>query len=70
MSLTFNDLAARGFDESYRSGRYWRVKCSQCEAHAINGIPCHEHGCPNAKHECKGCATWIPARHTYCADCA
>jgi hypothetical protein len=26
----------------------WDIKCSQCEAVVINGIPCHEQGCPNA----------------------
>lgn len=43
-----------GFDLAYytRCGGddfpgYWRVKCSQCEAIVINGIPCHELGCPN-----------------------
>ena len=28
--------------------RAWRVRCSQCQAACINGIPCHETGCPNA----------------------
>lgn len=41
-----------GFDES----RYnpvtqgFRVGCSQCQAACINGIPCHEQGCPNTQH--------------------
>lgn len=25
------------------------MKCDQCEALMINGIFCHEHGCPNTK---------------------
>ena len=33
--------------------------CTQCEALMINGIYCHEHGCPIAwkdyKRECKWC---------------
>lgn len=44
--------------------------CNQCEALTINGVYCHEHGCPN-KHldskgkpypkECKWCgAEFIP----------
>lgn len=40
-----------GFDESTVvpfEGR-WRVKCSQCEALSINGMPTHETGCPNAR---------------------
>lgn len=24
-----------------------RVRCSQCEALVINGVPCHELGCPH-----------------------
>jgi hypothetical protein len=27
--------------------KYVRVKCDQCEILVINGIACHEHGCPN-----------------------
>lgn len=42
-----------GFDESYyvRLGEdsYWRPKCSQCQALVINGVPCHETGCPNSQ---------------------
>jgi len=33
--------------------------CNQCEACMINGVYCHEHGCPNAWkdhiRECKWC---------------
>ena len=48
----------------------YRVRCSQCEAAAINGVPCHETGCPHALKECHGCNTLIPARGPkYCADC-
>jgi hypothetical protein len=40
-----------GFNESYyvRQGEdsYWRPRCSQCEALVINGMACHETGCPN-----------------------
>lgn len=46
-----------------------RVKCNQCEAISINGVACHETGCHNAKHECKGCNELIPVRQRYCADC-
>jgi hypothetical protein len=45
------DLLKRlGFDQSSYDRRCgtWRVRCSQCEASVINGIPCHEHGCPNS----------------------
>lgn len=42
-------LRRQGFDDSYRSdsGGY-RVRCSQCEAIVINGMACHETGCPNS----------------------
>lgn len=46
-----------------------RVRCSQCEALAINGVPCHETGCPNATHECRGCNARIPVRQRYCENC-
>ncbi len=25
-----------------------RIRCDQCDVLAINGIGCHEHGCPNS----------------------
>ena len=48
---TGDRLRRLGFDDSVydRSSGYWRVKCSQCQALTINGVPCHERGCPNAK---------------------
>jgi len=43
------------------------IKCDQCAAVVINGIPCHETGCPNShidlatnspyQVECKFCGT-------------
>lgn len=42
-------LRARGFDKT-RYNRYdnsYSVKCSQCAALVINGVACHERGCPN-----------------------
>lgn len=32
------------------------VRCDQCAAATINGVFCHEHGCPNQK------KTWLPDR--------
>jgi len=54
--ITLASLRARGFDlsEHIPFTRQYRVRCSQCEACVINGIACHEHGCPNATHECNG----------------
>jgi hypothetical protein len=43
-------LRRAGFDLSkYTGAKTWRVRCSQCEALCINGVACHERGCPNAK---------------------
>ena len=46
-----NDDEAKMTDRSEydRSTGYHRVRCSQCEALVIMGVPCHERGCPNAK---------------------
>lgn len=47
--LTLRDLKRRGFDRSIRERDGWyRVRCSQCAATCICGVPCHERGCPNA----------------------
>jgi hypothetical protein len=41
-------LKRRGFDKTWSSEKYGvTVRCSQCEALVINGIACHETGCPN-----------------------
>lgn len=44
-------LKKKGFDLSYydRKTGYHNVRCSQCESLVINGIACHETGCPNEK---------------------
>lgn len=64
-------LRLHGFDASkhkpFTSNFY--VRCSQCQAMCINGVATHEHGCPNAKHECSGCNEVIPANQKYCQDC-
>ena len=26
-----------------------KVSCDQCEMLSINGVACHEHGCPNSR---------------------
>lgn len=40
---------AWGFDRSEAAeGGYIRVRCSQCAALVVNGVACHETGCPNA----------------------
>lgn len=49
--MTVAQLKAQGFDLSYMQSRdgYVKVRCSQCEAMTIQGVPCHESGCPNEK---------------------
>ena len=60
------ELHARGFDLSEVSGpkghRHCRVRCSQCEALAINGLACHEQGCPHQTRECAECGAILPRR--------
>lgn len=42
-------LHAKGFTDSVydRQSRTWRVRCPSCATLVINGVPCHEEGCPN-----------------------
>jgi hypothetical protein len=44
-------LRDSGFDRSEydRASRSYRVRCSRCEATVVNGVACHERGCPNLK---------------------
>jgi hypothetical protein len=46
-------LRQQGFDlTTYdRATGYYRPRCSQCNALVINGVACHEHGCPNQRKE-------------------
>lgn len=69
--MNLQTLRALGFDESSHVPfkKQFRVKCSQCEALCINGMPTHEHGCPHAMHECRGCNALIPVGVRYCRDC-
>ncbi len=44
------------------------MKCDQCEALMINGVFCHESGCPNSKKRYDiGSDEWIAQRK--CFDC-
>lgn len=49
--------------------KQYRLGCSSCQALAVNGVPTHEHGCPQAVHECHGCNAMISMRQRYCEDC-
>ena len=76
MPYTLDRLMALGFDLSSQwskrigvQGKDFTVRCSQCQACTINGVPCHETGCTNARHECQGCDTLIGVRDRYCEDC-
>jgi hypothetical protein len=71
------DLEARGFDRCEPIGRddYGqfkrgvRVRCSQCEALVINGIACHETGCPHdRRYQCGECGSEYHDRQD-AADC-
>lgn len=42
------DLRNRGFDNVTNADNgNLRVRCSQCQVMVINGLACHETGCPN-----------------------
>jgi hypothetical protein len=70
--MTLEMLRARGFDRSRHVPftKTFRIGCSTCAALAINGVPCHERGCPNETFECKGCSATVARRGTYCEDCS
>jgi len=67
--MTLERLYDLGFDRSSKHGRTLHVACSQCAAVVIMDVPTHETGCPNAKHECKGCNNLVPVGVKYCEDC-
>ena len=58
-------LRAQGFDKSHAG----RVACSQCQAATINGVPTHEHGCPNKVRECRECGSTCEPGERYCSPC-
>lgn len=74
-SRTVDVLRARGFDNSreYKdddNGVSVVPLCSQCEVLVINGVACHEIGCPNATKDCKGCDDQVPKMGPgYCENC-
>lgn len=68
MALSLDELVRLGFDESYSTeDTYLKVKCGQCDALVINGVPCHETGCQNKGRECFECGCHIPAGES--CDC-
>ncbi len=70
MASTIKRLQGKGFDRARPSGfKHVHVGCSQCAALVINGVACHENGCPNQTWECKGCNAQVSRRGAYCVDC-
>jgi hypothetical protein len=43
------------------------VRCNQCEALIINGVYCHEIGCPNARKTFVKGRGWVKSRE--CREC-
>ena len=62
--MTKQEAEARRFTLTGR-----RISCDQCAAMVINNTPCHEAGCPNEMHECKGCYSLVPRGVKYCEEC-
>ena len=58
-------MATRGFNVDEDGS----VSCDSCAVMAINGIHCHEQGCPNMTHECAGCNAQVPMNVKYCEEC-
>jgi hypothetical protein len=70
MSLV-KQLIEKGFNQSHPIPfeRGTSIGCSQCEALCINGVPCHEAGCPNQRYECHGCNADVARGVRYCEEC-
>lgn len=75
--MTLDELHQHGFDASSEDDNYDRddctrlhisVHCSQCEALVLNGVPTHEHGCPNTPYHCRECGSLHPSRQL-AAEC-
>lgn len=50
ISLGLQYVLESGFDQStLDEDGFIQVQCSQCAAVSINGVACHEHGCPNRR---------------------
>jgi hypothetical protein len=44
------------------------MHCDECEILAINGVACHEHGCPHSKDRWDG-EQWIAQRRCFACGC-
>jgi hypothetical protein len=51
MTMTYNSKSARilkdGIARMKARQEAQRITCNECDLVSINGLPCHEHGCPN-----------------------
>ncbi len=72
LKLNLPNLRLLGFNDSEHIPftKKYKVRCHSCEVVVINGVPCHETGCSEAKHECEGCYEIIPVRQRWCENCA
>jgi hypothetical protein len=51
--------------------KQFRLRCNQCEALMINGVFCHETGCPNSKARYDNeSGEWIKQRKRFECGCA
>lgn len=69
--MTLDELHQHGFDASrLKHPMDLRIapECSMCEAIVINGVPTHEHGCPNTPYHCRECGSLHPSRQL-AAEC-
>jgi hypothetical protein len=70
-------LAERGLVEYSYNSRQFRaipqlhtIHCDQCQMLSINGVPCHETGCPNSHSRYDADSdTWIKQRECFECGC-
>lgn len=62
-------VTAQLLKQGFSLDAHGRAYCDACDACTISGIACHETGCPNLRHECKGCNATVARRGQYCEDC-
>ena len=60
---------------SSKKPQYHRVSCPSCEILVINGVACHEHGCPTSylysRRECRNCGYDFEPEyqnHRFCSE--
>jgi hypothetical protein len=64
------ELRSRGFNLSRRVGPgRWRIDCGACSVVIINGVACHETGCPNTPVACRECGNTYTDRELAAQCC-